>query len=188
MTWAYFARRKMPAMRIHHQSLVLVTSLLLLCTAASAQMKTPRSSAPGIAQPASPTPAPASTPAAEAPAAKDTADKEAAGLAAASAWLQMLDKSDWRNAWQASSQVFRSAVPIKAWMDGIPKAREPLGALMERTPGDTMYKTTLEGRPDGEYVTVAFSAKYANKPDTEEIVTTVREADGKWRVMGYQSR
>lgn len=174
-------------MRIH-KILVFISTALLLCTAASAQLKTPRSSAPGITQPASPAPAPGSTVTSEPTAAKDTADKEAAGLAAASAWLQMLDRSDWRNAWQAASMAFRSTVPIKAWMDGIPKARAPLGALEERAPGDVTYKTTLEGRPDGEYVTVAFSARYANKPDTEEIVTTVREADGTWRVMGYQSR
>lgn len=172
-------------MRIHH-CLVLASSVFLLCNGAHAQLKVPRNAAPGMTQPMPAAPAPAS--ADSTPAAKDTTDKEAAGTAAAAAWLQMLDRRDWRNAWQSASQTFRSTVPIASWMEGIPKAREPLGALGERTASEAIYKTTLEGRPDGEYVTISFAAKYANKPDAEEIVTTVRETDGKWRVMGYQTR
>lgn len=172
-------------MRIQH-SFVLIASLFVGCASAYAQLKAPRTSAPGMTQPAAQAPAPAA--ADTAPAAKDNTDKEAAGTAAATAWLQLLDRRDWRNAWQASSQTFRSTVPIANWLEGIPKAREPLGALSERTASEAIYKTTLDGRPDGDYVTISFAAKYANKPDTEEIVTTVREADGKWRVMGYQTR
>jgi Protein of unknown function (DUF4019) len=162
--------------------------MFLLGTTVHAQLKAPRTSAPGMTQPSSGALPAAPTPADTAPGVKEDADKEAAGTAAAAAWLQMLDRRDWRSAWQASSQAFRSTVPIANWLDGIPKAREPLGALTERTASEAIYKTTLEGRPDGDYVTVSFAAKYANKPDAEEIVTTVREPDGKWRVMGYQTR
>jgi hypothetical protein len=172
-------------MRIH-KSLVFISAFFLLCATASAQLKAPRTASPGL-QPSASESAPAATEATPA-ADKETADKEAAGTAAATAWLQQLDKRDWRNAWQASSQKFRSTVPVAAWMEGIPKAREPLGALAERSPGQAIYKTTLDGQPDGEYVSVAFLSKFANKPETEELVTTVREADGKWRVMGYQTR
>jgi hypothetical protein len=64
----------------------------------------------------------------------------------------------------------------------------PLGALVSRTPTTAVYKTTLQGRPDGEYVTVVFNADYANKTGMEEVVTTVRESDGRWRVTGYFTR
>lgn len=167
---------------------LLASSLALLGTAATAQaqLRLPRTDGPGLAQPQADV---LEAPVVEKTAAdKATADKQAAATAAAASWLQMLDKRDWRNAWQAASQMFRTAVPINAWMEGIPKAREPLGALTERTPADAVYKTTLEGRPDGEYVTVSFTTKYANKPEAEEVVTTVREADGKWRVTGFQAR
>jgi hypothetical protein len=169
------------------KSLVLVSAFFLICTAASAQLKAPRSSsAQGLAIPDT-----ATLPsAAEAPAApsKENAEKEAAGEATALAWLQQLDKREWRNAWQNTSQKFRATVPVATWMDAIPKTREPLGTLTERSSGQAIYKTTMPGQPDGEYVSVAFLSKFSNKPDAEEIVTTVREADGKWRVMGYQTR
>jgi hypothetical protein len=148
---------------------------------AGAQLKPP-----AAARPAAPAanPAPATAPAA---ADAEKAQKASAGALAAAGWLVLLDRRDWGRAWETSSAVFRGAVPLPAWMDGIPKVREPLGNLVERTAGDAVYKTSLEGRPDGEYVSVVFDTKFDQK-QVQEVVTTVREADGKWRVTGYSTR
>jgi hypothetical protein len=51
-----------------------------------------------------------------------------------------------------------------------------------------VYKSKLAGRPDGDYVTVIFASKFAKKADVEEVITTVREPDGRWRVTGYTAR
>ena len=83
--------------------------------------------------------------------------------------------------------MFRGSVPLATWMDGIPKVRADLGALVDRAPAQTVYKTQLEGRPPGEYVSVVFASKFAQR-EVEEIVTTVREPDGRWRVTGYSTR
>lgn len=138
-------------------------------------------------------PAP-STPAAE-PAAAPTASasstpsaKEAAGQLAAAAWLTLLDRGSWGQAWDNASVLFRTTVPLAAWMDGAPKIREPLGPLQDRTPVDSVHKTVLAGHPDGNYVTSSFASKFASKADAQEIVTVALEADGKWRVTGYQAR
>jgi hypothetical protein len=83
--------------------------------------------------------------------------------------------------------MFRGVVPLPSWMDGIPKVRDELGGLVERTPAESVYKTTLAGRPDGEYVSVIFLSKF-DKKEVQEVVTTVREPDGSWRVTGYVAR
>jgi len=114
-------------------------------------------------------------------------DFEKAGQTAAQAWLILLDRKDWGTAWDASSAVFRQSVPLGMWMDNVPKVREPYGALVERQPGVALYKKTLPSRPDGDYVTVVFVSKFANK-QVEETVTTVRESDGRWRVTGYSPK
>lgn len=135
---------------------------------------------------AAPAPAPA-----QAPAANDAIsnpEMERAGQVAAQAWLLLLDRKDWGTAWDAASAVFRQSVPLSAWMDGIPKLRDPFGAIVEREPGQAVYKRTLAGRPAGDYVTALFVTKFTNKPDVEETVTTVREPDGRWRVTGYTAR
>lgn len=160
---------------------LVALAALLFTAGAGAQMKLPRSVQP------------AATPAAQAPAAQPAetaaanAEKEAAGKLAAGGWLVLLDRGDWGRAWETSSAMFRASVPLATWMDGIPKAREPFGNVVERTPAESAYKTTLEGRPPGDYVTVIFDTQF-DKKKAEEVVTTVREADGKWRVTGYSTR
>jgi len=161
-------------------SLLVAFALAAFAATAGAQLKLPRN-AP---QPAVPGAAPAPAPAASA---VDNTEKEAAGKLAAAGWLVLLDRRDWGRAWETSSSVFRGMVPLPTWMDGIPKVREPFGALVERTPAESVYKTTLEGRPAGEYVTSIFLSKF-DKRELQEVVTTVRDTDGKWRVTGYSTR
>jgi hypothetical protein len=162
-------------------------ALSLLSGAVTAQqMKLPRSVAPS---PASTVQAPAATAEAPAGAAEPsaTAQKEAAAKLAAGGWLILLDRGDWGRSWETASAVFRSSVPLPAWMDGIPKAREPFGRMLDRKPVEAVYKTTLAGRPPGEYVTVIFETQFENKK-VEEVVTTELETDGSWRATGYSTR
>ena len=125
--------------------------------------------------------------AAEAPAPGPNAELENAGRLAAQGWLALLDRQDWGTAWDASSAVFRQTVPLGNWMDAIPKVRQPFGPLVERLPGEAIYKTSLPGRPDGQYVTVMFLSQYKNQK-VQELITTVREGDGRWRVTGYSPK
>jgi hypothetical protein len=119
--------------------------------------------------------------------AQSTPEKEAAGALAAQGWLVLLDRKDWGRAWETTGSVFRSKVPLGTWMDAIPKVREPLGTLVERKQVETAYKTTLQGQPDGEYVTAVFQTKFTNR-EVAEVLTMVHEPDGKWRVTGYSAQ
>ena len=165
--------------------LVIACAALLATAGAAAQLKPSRSvTQPPAAQNAAA--APAQSPASAA-ADKAAAEKEAAGKLAAAGWLVLLDRRDWGRAWETSSNVFRGTVPLAKWMDGIPKVREEFGPLVERVPAETAYRTQLEGRHPGEYVTAIFLSKF-DKRELQEVVTTVREPDGKWRVTGYSTR
>ena len=115
-------------------------------------------------------------------------DVEKAGQIAAQAWLLLLDRHDWGTAWDTASTVFRQKVPLPSWMDAIPKVREPLGRFVERKPVQVVYKKTLAGRPDGDYVTAVFASRFEKKPDAQETVTVERERDGRWHVTGYEVR
>ena len=163
---------------------LLAAGLAVASMAAQAQLKPKAAPAPA------PAAAPASAAAAAAPAdgIVRNPEFEKAGQNAAHAWLLLLDRKDWGSAWDASSAVFRQNVPLSAWMDNIPKLRDPFGAFAERQPLQAVYKKTLQGRPDGDYVTAFFVTKFANKPEVLEQVTTVREPDGRWRVTGYQTK
>lgn len=161
---------------------VLAATVALAATAALAQQKPSGKAAQRQAAPAS-----AAQPAAPAGAIHDP-EMEKAGQTAAQGWLLLLDRKDWGTAWDMSSTVFRKNVPLPAWMDGIPKVRQPFGAFIERQPAEVVYKKTLAGQPDGDYVTAIFISKFEKKADVQETVTTVRESDGRWRVTGYTAR
>jgi hypothetical protein len=162
-------------MKFSHAAACLAAALFT--ATASAQLKPP----PAAASAAGPFAAQPPTGSAA------NAEKQAAGALAAAGWLVLLDRHDWGRAWETSSSVFRGTIPLGKWMDAIPKLRDPLGNMVERAQVDAVYKTTLQGRPEGEYVSVIFDTKFQNK-QVEETVTTVRDADGKWRVTGYSSR
>ena len=168
----------------------LALSIAFLAAGASAQMKLPGGVQPSPAQSApAPTAGAAPATAQTAPAATPSpnAEKETTARLAAGGWLTLLDRGDWGRAWETASGVFRSSVPLPAWVDGIPKAREPFGRMIDRKPVEAVYKTALEGRPAGEYVTVIFETQFENKV-VEEVVTTVLEPDGRWRATGYSTR
>jgi hypothetical protein len=156
--------------------LLAMLAAALVAQNAAAQMKPPKAAALAPATESAPAPA-ATDPA--------TAEKEAAGRLAAAGWLVLLDRHDWGRAWETSATLFRSKVPLGTWMDAIPKMREPFGEAVERKPVESKYSTTLHGQPDGEYVSVVFRSKFAKGEELAEVVTTVRDTDGKWRVTGY---
>jgi hypothetical protein len=173
-------------MKLSHAAIACLAAALF-ATAASAQLKprtgtglsAPHAAASSPAKPAAASDAPQPDPA--------NAEKEKAGALAAAGWLLLLDRRDWGTAWETASSVFRSTVPLSSWMDAIPQVRGPFGDFVERTQVNALYKTTLQGRPEGEYVSVSFDTKFSKK-QVQEIVTTVRDADGKWRVTGYSPR
>jgi hypothetical protein len=117
----------------------------------------------------------------------DDPEKENQGRLTAQGWLLLLDRRDWGVAWEAASALFRRNVPLGNWMDAVPKVREPFGALIDRAPVQTVYKTSLPGHPSGEYVTVIFLSRFEKKPDVQEKVTVMRESDGRWRITGYSA-
>lgn len=166
----------------------LLIAALLTAGSAFAQLKPPAKapSAPATQKPGATNAAPAAAAPIE-EASPEVKEKAAAATLAASGWLSLLDRRDWGRAWETGAAMFRSTVPLATWMDGIPKARD-LGSLVERTAADAIYRTKLEGRPDGDYVTVIYDSRFSGKEEVVEVVTTVREPDGKWRVTGYQTR
>jgi hypothetical protein len=161
-------------MRLRTAALAAIT--LFTAQLALAQLRVPADALQQPAQPAAPTSDPA------------TAEKEQAARLAVQGWLVLLDRRDWGRAWETTSPIFRGIVPLGTWMDGIPKVREPFGAFGERKIVESVYKTSLDGHPPGEYVSVIFESKFANRPSVIEVITSVLDRDGRWRVTGYSAQ
>jgi hypothetical protein len=63
--------------------------------------------------------------------------------------------------------------------------RAPLGKVLSRTVKSAVYKTTLPGAPDGQYVVIVYESSFEHKKSAIETVTPSLGKDGQWRVSGY---
>jgi hypothetical protein len=108
-----------------------------------------------------------------------------AAQAAARDWLALTDRGAVQASWAAAGQKFRAALPLAAWDDELQKERAPLGAVASRAIFNTNFRNTFPDAPEGEYALIAYMTSFAGRPQGRETVTLEREADGKWRVIGY---
>ncbi len=107
---------------------------------------------------------------------------------AALAWLALTDANDVQASYSAAGSIFRGAIPIQRWTEGLAKLRVPLGAMQTRTLHETSFARVIPGLPDGDYALLRFRTIFAGKPDAEESVTLVRDDTGAWQVVGYVIR
>lgn len=71
------------------------------------------------------------------------------------------------------------------WERAIGLARTPLGAVEKRELISANFTDHLPGAPDGQYVVIQFSSRFANKQTAIETITPMKDADGQWKVAGY---
>jgi len=114
--------------------------------------------------------------------------KEAAALYAADKWLSMVDSEKYAESWKEAAELFRNAVQPQQWEQTMQAVRKPLGNLIFRKVNNKVYKTSLPGAPDGEYIIIQFETSFENKKFAIETVTPMLDKDGKWRVSGYYIR
>lgn len=110
---------------------------------------------------------------------------EASAIAAAVAWLALVDAGNYAQSWDAAATRFRQRVARDGWQSTAARTRGPLGALKSRELQSATFEHTLPGAPDGEYVVIRFAASFANKAAATETVTPMKDDDGTWRVAGY---
>lgn len=115
-------------------------------------------------------------------------DATADAQAAAVKWLSLVDAGRYADSWDEAAAYFRGAIGKPAWESSLKAVRDPLGARQARTLKSAVAHTSLPGAPDGRYVVIQYETRFANKASAVETVTPMKEADGSWKVSGYQIR
>jgi hypothetical protein len=113
------------------------------------------------------------------------AEKEKAAVTAAQKWLTLIDEGKYSESWQESAEYFRNAVKQDQWEQMLQSVRTPLGRVLSRKLKTKVYKTSLPGAPDGQYVVIQFEASFQNKKSAIETVTPIFDKDARWRASGY---
>lgn len=113
------------------------------------------------------------------------AGKETAAISAAEKWLATVDAGEYAASWKEAAAFLKNAVKPEQLELSMQATRKPLGKLVSRKVLTRIYKTSLPGAPDGEYVVIQFESSFENKKTAIETVTPMLDKDGKWRVSGY---
>ena len=113
------------------------------------------------------------------------AEAEKKAVAAADAWLALLDQENYGESWETAAGYFKNAVGKDAWVTAASAVRKPLGKMTSRKLKSQTFRTSLPGAPDGEYVILQYEASFENKKSAVETVTPMLDKDGVWRVSGY---
>jgi Protein of unknown function (DUF4019) len=140
-----------------------------------------------------PAPSQPSQPATVSPAATgraigDSVDQDAvtAATEATDHWLAIVDSGKFGDSWQGTAKVFKLAVTESDWANDLDSIRGKLGKATMRELKTAQFSTTLRGAPStGEYVTISYLTKFANAPLAMETLVVSKEADGEWRIAGY---
>jgi hypothetical protein len=120
-----------------------------------------------------------------APALAQEAQKVAAAQTAALAWLALADTGDYARTWDQAAGLFQASISNATWVGALTNARGPLGAMVSRRLRSAVFKRTLPGAPDGEYVVIQYETRFEHKPSVIETVTPMLDKDGSWKVSGY---
>jgi hypothetical protein len=108
-----------------------------------------------------------------------------AAQAAALDWLVLVDRGNAQASWNAAGTKFRNALSLPNWANELRKERTPRGAVKSRTALKTDFQKAIAGVPEGDYALVSYATSFANHAQGHESLTLEREADGRWRVIGY---
>jgi len=117
---------------------------------------------------------------------KPDPEKVEKASAAAVAFLDLLDRGDFEEAWRQSATYLRSDIPLETWLEQLYQVRSQAGSLLERRQTDYNYtKEQIEGIPEGEYLSFFYASRFDNHSAGRERVTLYLEAGVSWRIAGY---
>jgi DNA-binding CsgD family transcriptional regulator len=120
----------------------------------------------------------AATPPASATAAARNAEQTEIARAARD-WLALVDAGRWEDSYRGTADSFHAVNTLRVWTDVNERGRVPLGAVLSRADLSVDWVPA----PPAGYQMVKFRTSFANRPNTVETVTLVREG-GAWRVAG----
>jgi hypothetical protein len=114
-------------------------------------------------------------------------EKVHAAEAAAHAWLELLDAGKFEESWKGASALLQSRVSEADWQKGMTAKRVPYGVAKSRIFDSVAPGNAIPGAPIADYMTLRYSTQFehAPAPVIGEVVTTLRDPDGTWRVTGY---
>jgi hypothetical protein len=113
-------------------------------------------------------------------------DAVTAATEATNHWLAIVDAGKLAESWKDTAEVIKLGVSETDWVVDLNSIRGRVGKTTMRELKSAQFSTTVRGAPHtGEYVTILYLTKFANADLAMETVIVSKEADGEWRIAGY---
>jgi len=104
-------------------------------------------------------------------------------------WVELVDAGRYQEAWHRTAEAFKvSTRGRRQWIETMESARPRLGKTLSRELHRRRYTNALPSLPEGHYILVEYRTAFEEKKAALERVSTMREADGAWRVSAYMIR
>lgn len=104
-----------------------------------------------------------------------------------SQWLKLVDEGKYGDSWDFGSKTFQFTIKRDEWIKAQNEIRKPYGSLVSRKLVDQRTAKDPKGLPAGEYMVLIYESSFSNHPKAGELLTMVKESDGKWRPLTYQA-
>ncbi len=101
-------------------------------------------------------------------------------------YVEGLDRGEYANSWPKGDILFQRTISQKEWVTALGLARKRLGGVKSRTLKDQRPAWDPHGLPKGPYMVVEYNTSFDRAPNSGELLTLRRGADGHWRVLTYQ--
>lgn len=105
---------------------------------------------------------------------------------AANDYVALLDQGKYADSWSEGARVFQSTISQSEWVTALKLARQPLGRVKSRTLKDQKPAWDPAGLPRGSYMVLEYNTSFEGAPNSGELLTLMREPNGKWKVLTYQ--
>ena len=113
-------------------------------------------------------------------------DAVKAATEATNRWLAIVDAGNLADSWRDTAAVIKLGVTETDWVVDLNAIRGKVGKTTMRELKTAQFSTTVRGAPlTGEYVTISYLTKFASAPLATETLIVSKEADGVWRIAGY---
>jgi hypothetical protein len=112
--------------------------------------------------------------------------REEIAVTGAREWLGLADSGQYGSTWDQAGQLFQGSVAREKWEASLTAARKSYGNVEQRNLKTVVVTDNLQGAPAGKYVVTTFETKFLQAPAaTTEVITSVLETSGQWKVVGY---
>ena len=103
------------------------------------------------------------------------------------AWLTLTENKQYEESWTQTASLTKFMIKKDKWLEMVTAQHKLLGNAKSRRLKSAEYSTDMPTSPEtkGEFVTIKFDTDFSEKPGLREMIVSMKDPDGTWRILNY---